>query len=133
MIKTIIRTLITLWWVGVIAYLVYHWIQGSINFAYIGSLVPVFGVILLLIIVFLMGKSRHTSWSKNKRIMVVWALILTGMTHYGLTDTAYFWGWDITKVRAMIVFFASLFGLFSWSKTEIIKGEYSKKTQIIEV
>jgi hypothetical protein len=47
-------------------------------------------------------------------------------------DTTTFFGSDLVKIYAVITIFKALFGAFN-TKKEIVKGEYSKKTQIIEI
>lgn len=132
MVKSLARSIYSLLGAVLIGYLGFHWFQGSINFAYIGSLVPVFWVVVLLLIVWLILKAWHVNWPRNKRIIVVWWVLLIVLAHEWFTDTGSFRWWDISSLFGTITIFFSLFGFFT-EKQQSVKWVYTKKTEIIEV
>lgn len=129
--KKIITHLYSLILVGLAIYLLYSKTYGIINYDYIWSLESIFLVILLTLIVFLIVLIQTSTASNKKRYIIGWCILLLYFADIWLRDTSQFFGSDITKWVSVIGIFLALFGVLS-KKKEIIKGEYTKKVEIIE-
>lgn len=130
--KKIIAIIYYLALLATAAYLWYAWSTGVINYNYTRNLDSIFLAILLIIIaISLLYSIRSHSW-KKKWILIVLYIALIIMSELWLGDTKDFIGWDVVKLVSVFGIFLSLFWIFS-DKKLIVKWEYNKKVEIIEV
>lgn len=118
--------------IALILYLGYSYVNGTINYDYIWNMD---WILLAVTIVAILGMLRFSISSHHKRkkwIMIAWSLVILGLGQGWFMDTTTFFGSDMIKLYAVITIFKALFGAFT-QKLELVKGEYSKKAQIIEV
>jgi len=115
----------------VLLYLWYAKVNWTINYDYIRSLDIIFLFILLLIIISIIACIIGSTASKKKRYIIWLCILLLCAADIWLMDTLQFYGSDFTKLVSVLWIFLALFGSFS-EKKQLIKGEYTKKVEIIE-
>lgn len=86
-------------------------------------------IVLVFVLLFLV---YYQSVPYKKRMIVLGGVVMIIVSHAVYTDTTMFFGSDLSKIYGTITVFLALFGVLS-HKTQAIKGQYSKKAEIIEV
>ena len=125
--KNILKYIHTFLIVAADAYLWYYIITtmpGNTNALIIAGGVTVFLLLLLWI--------KYSHVGQKKRRIIGLGIIAIIASQYVFVDPAFGYIHDIVKIGIVITIFMALFGVFG-DKKAFAKGEYSKKTEIIEV
>ena len=125
--KNILKYIHTFLIISASAYLWYYvltMMPGDMNAICIAVWVSIFFLFILWV--------KYSHIGKKKRRIVGLGIIAIVASEYVFVSPAFADAHDIVKIGLVVTIFMALFGVFG-DKKAFVKGEYSKKTEIIEV